>query len=758
MANSSIETSFQNLVNVIKEKTYPAVSGAAVEADIANIKIDITDLGISKIGISQVGMANGVASLDSNGKIPASQLPNTGSDAYRYNIVTKSTGGSDASITIKKYLNEELVSSTDYPYQTFDHTHVIIDNFFDMIYAEDGQAKYTMTLLENSTDHSAGYSKRWGYNETVDFSETFVMSDEDISFIAPPFYANVSYAVGDRVTRNGSFYRCKTPHTGAWNIADFDKISVDELFDEVYDSLDDIQISIDQLGISKIGISQVGMANGVAGLNSEGKLDFEDIANLATVATTGSYNDLEDAPNWTSVADTEPKTWEGISAFTGEKIWSDGTDIYYSNDANQYVLDKATSTWSQKTWNGLTNFSATDLWVDPDGDVYYSHDNTQYKLDKETSTWNPQTWYTIDPGTASYVWNDGENVYYSNNATQYVLDKQTSTWSQKTWTGLTKFYGKYIWTDGTDTYYSNGGTQYVLDKANSNWVVKTWNGLNNFDGNRVWFDGENIYYSHSQSNKHYMFDKTNNTWVTKTWSNNIDGINMWNCDGKAYYSNGGGSGTQFEIVHKDLSELVGKAGGLATLGSDGKVPANQLPASMPASDVYAWAKASTKPTYTASEVGAIATTEKGAADGVASLDSNGRVPISQIPGSVDEIKEGYLNSTDGKFYEESTYTTEIHAASDKIYVDLSTNLEYRWGGSAYVEISKSIALGRTASTAFPGDAGKAIEDCVPSGASASNKFATMNDIPSVPTITAQTTDPGAGSALTTGNLILVYEA
>lgn len=41
----------------------------------------------------------------------------------------------------------------------------------------------------------------------------------------------------------------------------------------------------------------------------------------------------------------------------------------------------------------------------------------------------------------------------------------------------------------------------------------------------------------------------------------------------------------------------------------------------------------------------------------------------------------------------------------KIYVDTSTNLTYRWSGSAYVEISPSLALGTTSSTAFAGDKG-----------------------------------------------------
>jgi hypothetical protein len=87
-----------------------------------------------------------------------------------------------------------------------------------------------------------------------------------------------------------------------------------------------------------------------------------------------------------------------------------------------------------------------------------------------------------------------------------------------------------------------------------------------------------------------------------------------------------------------------------------------------------------------------------------SLDASkltGTIPTSVLPGSIDEIKEGYLYN--GKFYAESAHTTEIAAAADKIYVDLSTNKTYRWGSSAYVEISASLALGTTASTAAKGN-------------------------------------------------------
>lgn len=93
---------------------------------------------------------------------------------------------------------------------------------------------------------------------------------------------------------------------------------------------------------------------------------------------------------------------------------------------------------------------------------------------------------------------------------------------------------------------------------------------------------------------------------------------------------------------------------------------------------------------------------------VATLDSNGKVPSSQLPSFVDDVIEGYYYN--GKFYKESSHTTEIDAEAGKIYTDLATNKTYRWGGTAYVEISASLALGETSSTAYRGDRGKAAYD------------------------------------------------
>lgn len=100
--------------------------------------------------------------------------------------------------------------------------------------------------------------------------------------------------------------------------------------------------------------------------------------------------------------------------------------------------------------------------------------------------------------------------------------------------------------------------------------------------------------------------------------------------------------------------------------------------------------------------------DKGSPNGVAELDSTGKVPTSQLPSFVDDVIEGYLSN--GKFYNDSAYTTEIVGESGKIYLDISSNKTYRWSGTTFVLISETISLGETSSTAYRGDRGKIAYD------------------------------------------------
>lgn len=90
---------------------------------------------------------------------------------------------------------------------------------------------------------------------------------------------------------------------------------------------------------------------------------------------------------------------------------------------------------------------------------------------------------------------------------------------------------------------------------------------------------------------------------------------------------------------------------------------------------------------------------KGAPNGLASLNESGIIPSAQLPSYVDDVIEvDTFSNLPGT------------GESGKIYIVRDTNLTYRWSGTDYVEISKSLALGETSSTAYPGDKGKATTD------------------------------------------------
>ena len=233
----------------------------------------------------------------------------------------------------------------------------------------------------------------------------------------------------------------------------------------------------------------------------------------------------------------ETKTWTGLTNFSGEYIWSDGTNIYYSKDSTQYVLNRLTSTWSAKTWSGLTSFRGDSVWSDGTN-IYYSNGSAQYVLNKSTSTWSTKTWTGLTSFNGNKIWTDGDNIYYSDSSTHRVLDKSTSTWSAKTWSGLSNILGYLIWSDGDNIYSSDGSRQYVLDKSTSTWSTKTWTGLTNFSGDYIWSDGTNIYYSNGSAQ--YVLNKCTSTWTKSNWGNKCPylGVNIWT-DGIYMYDSDG---------------------------------------------------------------------------------------------------------------------------------------------------------------------------------------------------------------------------
>ena len=94
--------------------------------------------------------------------------------------------------------------------------------------------------------------------------------------------------------------------------------------------------------------------------------------------------------------------------------------------------------------------------------------------------------------------------------------------------------------------------------------------------------------------------------------------------------------------------------------------------------------------------------------GIATLDANGLVPSSQLPSYVDDVVEVTV-AADLKSATDSN-SSKVTPESGKIYVnavgDNANNKCYRWSGTQFVEISSSLALGTTSSTAFRGDYGQ----------------------------------------------------
>lgn len=96
------------------------------------------------------------------------------------------------------------------------------------------------------------------------------------------------------------------------------------------------------------------------------------------------------------------------------------------------------------------------------------------------------------------------------------------------------------------------------------------------------------------------------------------------------------------------------------------------------------------------------------ANGFAGLDANGMIPSAHLPSYVDDVVEGYIH--EGSFYSEEAVTRdeetgEITAVDEegkltgersKIYLDLATNVQYRWSGSVYITITSSDLVEMTA--------------------------------------------------------------
>lgn len=85
---------------------------------------------------------------------------------------------------------------------------------------------------------------------------------------------------------------------------------------------------------------------------------------------------------------------------------------------------------------------------------------------------------------------------------------------------------------------------------------------------------------------------------------------------------------------------------------------------------------------------------------------DGKVPASELPSYVDDVKDGYYYNS--KFYTDIGHaaSSEMTPESDKIYIDLHTNRTYRWSGTAYAMVGGDNPPVPVAPSTDPSAAGK----------------------------------------------------
>ena len=112
---------------------------------------------------------------------------------------------------------------------------------------------------------------------------------------------------------------------------------------------------------------------------------------------------------------------------------------------------------------------------------------------------------------------------------------------------------------------------------------------------------------------------------------------------------------------------------------------------------------------------------KAQANGLASLDENGKVPAGQLPSYVDDVIDVYATYdvsdtnevTNIKLYTDANHTTAVVGEAGKSYNDITPDhpgYQFRWSGTTWVQIvSGGLIIGEITGTAFDGAKGKALE-------------------------------------------------
>ena len=501
----------------------------------------------------------------------------------------------------------------------------------------------------------------------------------------------------------------------------------------VVENIEQLKLSIDQLSASKLSISDID--NALSNV-SENPVQNK-VITLAIDQLRGSIlsalNDKEDRFRVTAMPIITASDVGKIVQYIGDNTSALTKGYYYiATEVSTGVYD-----WVQKNVQPSGGSTGGDGTVDG---YYNSADQLFYE---EIGYVNP---ITGAPNTL-YVSLDTDLLYrYDSNTSKFIRVDNSSSGEDDVIDGYYnttnhKFYeeptyiteivgqtGKIYISDDTNIQYRWDGTQFVTISSS----IDVDNALSTTSENPVQNKVITARINDLQASKLSLSDVDNALSGTslypvqnKVVSSAIDQIQLTinqlqgsvltkiqkklaaNADDFAIFTNDGDIADSG--ISKDIIPTTASISNKLLVGSDLSVKADKVVGATN-DDIALLDSAGNLKDSNKKLSDFIPATEKGAHSGVAELDSTGKVPSSQLPSYVDDVIDGYYNEVDGKFYEESTYTTEIIGESGKIYISVDTDIQYRWTGSAFAALGGALQLGETASTAYRGDRGKIAYD------------------------------------------------